>query len=1064
MTKHTSVPRSCDRFVRLACAAVFSLGLTFTLLAAETAKKAFDLPAGDAAATLKAFSDQSGEQIVYPVEQVRGVQTKAVKGELATREALNQMLADTGLTVVQDEKTGALAIRRDSAPNADSRPDNDQAAKMRKTESGAIKLATYTVLGSRIRQTETEGPSPVSSYDKEYIRSSGAMSLSDFLSQIPQTYSGIAFGRASTPNELNPEFGQRTETATPAFNFVLGSSAASPAQTGVSGVSLRGLGSGSTLVLVDGRRAAQSANGNRGTDTRQGFVDLNTIPLGMVDHIEVSTDGASAIYGADAVAGVINIILKKNYTGTEISGSFKTAEHGGGRERSGSVISGFSSGKLSGTVALEYYDRQNLKAADRNFSKDQNHSAITRGTLIATGTPSFGLDYRLNYGSPAVIQASGGLVAGTFDAIPGIRVVMVPTGSTGTPTVAQFIPVTTPAGTATIVNAAGQRRMNTAAYLDLIPQTKRLGMSGSLNYKFNDRLDAFASYRHSDAKSNTNAQLGANSITGGFGSAALLPAAFNPFNQNVNVAMVLVEWGSQSQRMRTLDHAATAGLRGRFAESWEWELGGSWQRQKVRQISRNFNPTPFANLMSAADPLQRFNPFIDPAAPGAPSQFALLDSLSLYPSIVGLSTAEGLDFSANGDLYEYWGGMIKMAFGGSVRRDEIDSTATNFSTALVPVATIIPVSGSQTTQAEFVEFQLPVFGKGNARPLLRRLDFNVAARHEDNSRFAKTVPKYGVSWTPVQSVLLRASWSEGFRAPSVTEYLTAPSVSTSTLTDPRRTPPSTPGIIESRGSNPDPQPELSENTYFGLVYEPAFIKGLNLQVNYYDTLQKDTLQLITAQNIVNNEALFPDRVTRAAATPADLALNQPGQILAVNRVFVNFGEVVNRSMDFVVDYRLPWQQYGNFHVNLAATRTLESTRALAPGQPLVILEEDTGSPPKWKFNAAIFWRKGDWSASTFVSYIDGFQSNNSGNALVANNTAVIFNPTPGITKVDVRVGYEFRKGLWREYGKGLRMNVGVNNVFDKEPPFSDTIWGFNAGIHSQFILGRSLELSFVLPL
>jgi iron complex outermembrane receptor protein len=130
--------------------------------------------------------------------------------------------------------------------------------------------------------------------------------------------------------------------ASPAFNFVLGTAAAPPGQTGVSGVSLRGLGAGSTLVLVDGRRAAQSGNGNRGTDTRQGFVDLNTIPLGMVDRIEVSTDGASAIYGADAVAGVINIILKKNYTGTELSGGYKAAEHGGGRERTASVITGFS--------------------------------------------------------------------------------------------------------------------------------------------------------------------------------------------------------------------------------------------------------------------------------------------------------------------------------------------------------------------------------------------------------------------------------------------------------------------------------------------------------------------------------------------------------------------------------------------------------------------------------------------------------------------------------------------------------------------------------------------------
>ena len=1057
MTTHTLIRRFS------ALAALFAL--TLAALAQAPATKNFNVPAGSVTNAIKAFSGQSGVEVLMPTDAVKGVRTNAVQGDMTPRQALEKMVAGTNLTVIQDEKTGALGLRTNPASekNADSRQASIPAAKLEKTETGAIRLETMAVLGSRIRQTETEGPSPVSSYNRDYINATGAMTLSDFLNQIPQTYSGIGSGRGSAPNELNPEFGQRTETSSPAFNFVLGSSAASPAQTGVSAVSLRGLGSGSTLVLVDGRRAAQSGNGNRGTDTRQGFVDLNTIPLGMVDRIEVITDGASAIYGADAVAGVINIILKKNFTGTEVSGGFKASEHGGGRERNVSVITGFTHGKLSGSVAIEYYDRQNLKASDRAFSKNQNHTGIAKGTLTPSGTTATGVDFRLNWGYPAVIQASGGVVSGNFNAIPGVRVVLVPVGTTGTLTAAQFTPVTTPTGTATVVNATQQRRANSAAYLDLIPESQRKGLSGNLNYHLNDRLDVFTSFRTSETKSNLNAQLGANSITGGFGSAASLPAAFNPFNQNVSIGMILIEWGSQSQRVRTLDDAATAGLRGKFGQTWEWELGSSWQKQKVRQISRNFNPAPFANLMIAADPALRFDPFIDASAPGARSQAALLETLSLYPSLASVSKATGLDFAANGNLLDLWGGPMKMAFGGSSNRSQVDSTAVNYSSALIPVATVIPVTGSQTTKAMFTELQVPVFGKPNAQPLLRRFDLNLAARHEDNGRFTKTVPKYGVSWTPVQSLLVRANWSKGFRAPGVTEYLIAPTLTTSTLTDPRRTPTSTPGIIVSGGSNPNPQPELSNNKYVGVVYEPSFAKGLNLQVNYYDTLQKNVLQLLSSQTIINNESLFTDRITRAAATAADTALNQPGQITALSRVFVNFGQVVNRSVDVVVDYRLPWEKIGQWRVNLAASRTLEATRALAPGQPAVILDDDTAAPPKWRMNAAIFWRKGDFSGSAFVSYLDGFNSNSAGNVLVANNSAITYYPTPAVTKLDLRGSYEFRQGLWRGYGKGLRVSLGVNNVFDKEPPFSDTIWGFNAGLHSQYILGRSYEFAFVLP-
>lgn len=1047
-----SFPR-LRRFLRgLAAFSVLAL-LAVSSAAQNEATRTFNVPAGDATTALKAFSQQAGVEVLFPTDGVQGVRTNAVTGDMTPREALDRMVAGTDLRVVQDASTGALGLRRGTDRSAvDAVPIK------------AIKLEDYRVLGSRIRQTETAGPSPVGGYDADYIRSSGAFTLSDFLNQIPQTYSGIASGRGSTPNELNPEFGQRTESTSPAFNFVLGSSAAPPGQTGVSGVSLRGLGSGSTLVLVDGRRVAQSGAGNRSSDTRQGFVDLNTIPLGMIDRVEVITDGASAIYGADAVAGVINIVLKKNYSGTEIQGSFRTAEHGGGRERNTSVLHGFNYGRLSGTVSLEYFDRHNLKASERRFSKNQDHRGIAAGTIVSDGSTRNGVDFRLNWGYPAVIQASGGVVAGTFDAIPGIRVVAVPVGATQTPSLSQFVPITTPAPGSTIVNASGQRRYNTAAFLDLIPESERYGANVNLNYRFSERIEAFASFRTSEVRSLANAQVAGNSITGGFGTAAVLPAAFSPFNQNVQIGMVLPEWGSATQAVRTLTDAATAGIRGSFGTTWQWELGGSYQLGKTRQKTRTYNGAGFVALITAADPAQRFNPFIDYTAPGAPSQAALLEGLSIYPELNTERTMTGVDFTADGDLFEIWGGEVKMAFGGSYGRAEVYSQAVNFSSTLVPVVTTADLSGTQDSTALFAEFQVPVFGRKNAHALAQRLDLQLAGRHEEIGPFRTTVPKLGVSWAPIKSLLLRGSWSEGFRAPGVTEYLFATSTSTSTLSDPRRTPPSTTGVVVTSGANPNPQPEKSENTFAGVVFEPPFLKGLSVQVNYYDTEQRDVLQLLSAQTIVNNEALFPGRLTRAAPTATDASLNQPGQITAVNRVFVNFGQIKNRSLDILFDYTLPHERFGHWRANLGASTTLEATRQLAPGQPPVILDDDTSSPPKWKINAAVFWRKGSWNASAFLWYLDGFTSNNAGNSLVANSTAVVFYPTPAVTKLDLRVGHEFKDGLWRGYGKGLRVGLGVNNVFDKEPPFSDTVWGFNAGLHSQLILGRAYELSFVLPL
>ncbi|MBC7369827.1 MAG: TonB-dependent receptor [Undibacterium sp.] len=951
------------------------------------------------------------------------------------------------------------SVKKAEAPKTDTTTSIEPA-----TLTPAIKLQRVEVLGSRIRRTDLDGPSPVSGYGQEYIRATGAMTLSDFLNQIPQNYSGIASGRGSSPDEFNPDSGQRTETSFSSFNFVLGAADSPPAQTGVSGANLRGLGSASSLVLVDGRRVAKSGAGNLGTDTRQGFVDLNTIPLGMIERIEVITDGASAIYGSDAVAGVINIILKKNYTGTEVSLGYKATEHGGARERNGSVTSGYTFGKLSGTVSIDYYDRQSLKASDRSYSKNQNHTGIVTGTVTSAGvtTTKYGVDFRLNWGYPAVIQAAGGAVFGNFDAIPGVRVVLVPTGATITPTVSQFIPVTTPAGTATVINASAQRRMNTASYLDLVPATQRTGLSGNMNYRFDDIFTLYASYRGGRGAGLFNSQP-TTSITGGFGAAATLPAAFNPFNQNVTVGMILTDWGSTSQRTITKDAAGTVGLAGKIGQTWRWDLSASAERNAHLRVTRNFNGAGFASLLTNADVNLRFNPFIASSAPGAPSQAAKLETLSVYPTVNAKSNTSGADFTADGDVVDIWGGTIKLAVGGSTMLDEVTSVATTYAAVAVPVATVTTLSGGQRSQAVFAEAFLPVFGKPNAAPLLRRLDFQIAGRYESIGSYSKTVPKYGVSWAPVQSLLVRAGWSAGFRAPGVTEYLIPNTMTTSTLSDQRRTPASTPGIVVTNGSNRTPKAELSETTFAGIVYEPSHLNGLSLQANYYDTEQKDVYQLLSAQNIINNEAIITDRVTRAVPTAEDNALKQPGQITAVNRVFVNYGRVENKNLEFIAEYRFPREFFGTWRAGIAAVRTLEATRQVAPGQPPVVLEEDTASPPKWTYNASVFWKRKQWNASAFLWYLNGFDSNNAGNPLVANTGGAVYFVTPSVEKLDLRLGYSFKDGIWRGYGKNVRVSLGGNNVFDKKPPFSDTIWGFNAGIHRQLILGRTYEFSLVVP-
>lgn len=1045
-----TTPPLLHRSRRAALSITFAL-LALVTLAAEPARKNYNLPAGDATATLKAFSQQSGEQIVFPVESVRGVQTKSVAGELTAREALEQMVAGTDLVVVRDEKTGALAVYPKGAA-----PSTVRASEVNK----AIKLEDYRVLGSRIRQTESEGPSPVSTYDAEYIKSTGAMTLANFLNLLPQNYSGISAGRGSTPNELNPEFGQRTETTTPAFNFVLGASAAGPGQTGVSGAGLRGLGSGSTLVLVDGRRVAQSGAGNRSTDSRQGFVDLNTIPLGMVERIEIVTDGASAIYGADAVAGVINIVLKKNWTGNELSGSYRGAFHGGATERTATLISGFSSGKLRGTVSVDYYAREDLKASQRNVSKNQDHRGLVAGFDV-NGNPVAGRDLRINWGYPATVQARTGTLAGMTrpDTGAATNVALTPTGYATMPPLSAFEgrgPVPPNTG----VFATGQRRGNTAEFLDLVPEAERYGVAGRFSYEVNERLEFFTNVSYSESKGSFDAQppVSSASASSGFGNfATIVPAAYNPFGQDVLVGMVHYEFGPITQRTKSEDYKVTLGAAGKFGATWAWDAAVGHNNQKSNSSTRQFNGAAITAALANTDASLRLNPFIDARVAGV-TQSAIYERMALYDRFDAKSENTTIDISADGALFPFWGGDVQAAIGAAYEKREADNYIVRNSVAVTSVATVETAAGELDTKAVFAEVSVPFFGRQNARPGFRRLDVQLAGRHEKHSRAGDiTVPKVGLSWAPHDDVLLRASLGDGFRAPSVTEYFTTNTTSTTSVLDPRRGGANTTGVVLTRGSNPDVKAELSDTLFYGIVWQPKkLVPGLTLSVDFTKTEQTDVIQVLSAQNIVNNEALFAGRVTRAAPTPADQAANQPGAITAVNQVFISYGSVRNQSIDYHIEYRLPSESFGRWRLTLDASQTTKAERDLRPGQPPIIDEDDTFAPPKWRLNTGLFWSMRPFTVSVFGRYLSGFKSNLAGNLFATGSI-------PSQWMMDVRGSYEFENGVWRGYGKGLRISGGIGNVFDREPPFSDTVFGYNGALHPDLVLGRTYEVGFTLP-
>ncbi|TVR49543.1 MAG: TonB-dependent receptor [Puniceicoccaceae bacterium] len=914
----------------------------------------------------------------------------------------------------------------------------------------AERLEPVAVFGSRIARTEVEGPSPLAIYDEEYIRATGAFTLADLLRTLPQNYTGIAAGRGSTPNELNPEFGQRTETTLPAFNFVLGASAAPPGQTGVSGAGLRGLGSGSTLVLVDGRRLPKSAFGNRSSDSRQGFVDLNSIPLGMIERIEVVTDGASAIYGADAIAGVINIVLKKDYIGSELSGNYRGTFDGGARERSTLLTTGFAREGLRGTFSFEYFDRSSLKASQRSFSANQDHRDIQIG-IDGDGNPVFGSDLRLNWGYPATVQARVGDLNGVLDPNGNpTRVALAPEGTDGTNlTPADFIGVAQ-------AFPSGARRGNTAEFLDLIPESERWATQLNLTAEASELVEVYTRIGYSDRRGRFSTQPGVSSAAAAsfFGQfASIVPAEIdgqpnpdNPFGQDVLVGMFHYEFGSIHQDTINKSVHALVGARGRIGPSWEWDAGLNYGRGSSDELTRNFSGAAITAALTNPDPALRLNPFADARAGGV-DQSEIYRAFEQFVLREGRSSLWTLDLHATGELFDIPGGPVQMAAGGEYNKQRNRSTVSTTPDEVV--------RGSEDTYALFTEFSVPIFGRDNAVELARRLDLSLAARYEDQDRAGSTtVPKVGVAWVPHESLLLRATYSRGFRAPDLTEYQVAGSSFTGTITDPRREPAQTSGVQLQRGSNEDIRPEKSTNEFYGLVFEPPVVPGLGIEVGYHRTEQRDSIRSLSANAFVANEDLFPGRVVRAAPTEDDIALGQPGAVTQVDLTLVNFGLVQSHSLDTVLRYTINTEELGRFRFTGAATRTLRSRIEVQPGQPLQEDEGDTFSPPKWSFVGSVLWNRDPWSASMFVNYIGSFESNRGGNWLAPQGFS-------SFTTVDLRGSYEFVEGVFGGHARGLRVGAGIGNIFNEKPPFSNTVFGFNGGLHSP--LGRSYEISLTLP-
>jgi iron complex outermembrane receptor protein len=809
-------------------------------------------------------------------------------------------------------------------------------------------LARVVVTGSNIRTAQKEGASAVQVFSAKDLAATGKTNVADVLRTIS----------ANSGNSYNEQF-------TGSFS------------AGTAGLSLRGLGQKNTLILVNGKRVSSYATAQNLQET---FVDLNSLPMAAVQRIEVLKDGASSVYGSDAVAGVVNIILYKEFTGTEVSAQVGTSTEGTGQvERSASLQTGFGSLDEKGwsiVFSLDALKRDKLQQSDVSWMRDSDFRGNANGTLGWVPTNYLGTDPTKFLGGvqgPLQVKPYG-------DITPGKK--------------------------------GNVLAYNPAEFRTLIPGVERVHTSLRGTLKLNEDTEAYADllYGYSWAEQTFSAPLtvGSGLRAWNNGKQALdtinvvLPVGHpnNPGTTPLPFTATLFDLGPRMKQDKVDFYRALTGVKGVW-QGWDYDFSIGRSGSKLKETVQNFvNRYEFEKVL--ADGSYNF-------ADQSKNSEAVRNRLRLSTLRPAESTLTTVDFNASKEIAQLPAGPLGFAFGGQWRQEEMDSqtsTAVLSGTELRPAINII--NGKRDVTALFSEFNIPV---------VKDLSVNLAGRADRYSDFGSAIsPKASVRYQAAPWLLLRGTASRGFRAPSLPEITNSTSVSYGNVIDPRDpiTPTQARGITNITVANSGLSPERSKNLNLGFVLSPTSTSSIG--VDYYRIRTQGVIGTESADSIIANEAAHPEKIVRDAQ----------GRITTLYRQYANQGDRLASGFDLDLRQRLPRTPYGSFTLNGQLSYVLKFEQPLSVGAPLTNGAGNNwfGSIPKWRGVTAAGWENGPYSGTLTWNYVDGYdQTTRPGERVKP------------VATFDVNLGYKL--------SAATTLNLIVLNVGDKRPSWDSSFAFFD---------------------
>ncbi|MBK9363656.1 MAG: TonB-dependent receptor [Rubrivivax sp.] len=848
-----------------------------------------------------------------------------------------------------------------------------------------------TVTGSRIRGVAPVG-APVTTVTRASIEASGAVNTAQILQEVPQIFN---LGVSETSR---------------------GQSGGSANITYASGINLRGIGPYATLTLLNGHRVV-------GQGTVGITVDPSVIPSLALERVDVVADGASAIYGSDAIAGVVNLIMRKE-VGAE--GLLRYGVADGYDERQVGALWGTRWKGGQATFTLEHTYRSALNGRDRDFFKAdlRPDGGDFRSTQCAPGTV---IVANVRYPIPA-----GGVTPATADRLlPGAA-----------------------------------NRCDNLKVQDLIPRQERNSFAFTLNHAvapgFELFADGFATRR--DYR-----------FQPGYLESNLTVPSTNPFYVRPPGAPAGTSVTVAHSFANDLPVNTAAG----HSETWQVTLGGDvalgrhWKlgalathgdNFDVSRTLRGLNTGAITAALASADPATALNVF-GSGANNPATLDAISNSIAISP---GRTRFTNVLLKADGLIAELPSGPLRAAVG--LERQDVSTVGGQTSGTLAR-----PVPGeaslSRSVDSAFAEIYLPLVGGRWAMPGVRRLDLVAAVRTDRYSDVGDTDnPKFGLSWEPVEGLALRASYGTSFRAPGLTQVRPFTNGGRGGLYVQNYSDPTLAGAprvgVTMNGANPDLQPETAKTRTLGFDWQPQAARGTRLSLSWFDiSYDNQIVGYLSDLSILNREASFagtgvilrnptPQQVAELTATyPLVRGVLPATWTLYVDGRSKNLAQSISRGIDFDLRTRLSHAQWGDWLLGLNGTWFTRHDVAATANSPFVSQLNTIYNPIRLRTRASAQWRLANLTAAAVVNHTSAYKNN-----LTA--------PTQNVrsqTTLDLRLSYALDE-LFR--GDALRdtvVSLGITNVFDRDPPFVNLApspnggGGFDPSLASP--LGRVIALS-----